>query len=100
MTTRNVTLQSTLKDSSGIGVSAESIAFEYRLTGAPTYTSAGAATTNASGIASVTIALTVPNTYDFESNFAGDANYDASTASVNGFRVTGTTTLNLVVTPN
>jgi hypothetical protein len=98
MPTRNVQLTTTLVSDSA-PVSGKTINFYYRVTGATTWTSAGSATTDASGNATVTVSLTVPQTYDFRAEFAGDADYEASYAEVDSYTVKAKTSITLTITP-
>jgi hypothetical protein len=100
--TRNVQLSATLAlTSGGSPVSGASISFQYMLQGASAWTQAGSATTNSSGVASVTVTLTAPDTYVVEATFAGTASYAASTSNEVTESVTpppAPTTLTLTVT--
>jgi len=98
-TTRNVQLQATLVDSSGAPIAGESFSFQYKLSSTTSFTSAGTATTDASGNASVIVTLAAPNTYDASATFSGDTNYDASSGLVAGFRVKAATSTALVLVP-
>jgi len=80
-------------------VSGKTISFMYRVSGTTTWTNAGTATTDASGNATVTVALTVPQTYDFRAEFAGDADYEASYTEVDNYTVKAKTTITLTITP-
>jgi hypothetical protein len=98
MPTRNVQLTATLVSDS-TPVSGKTINFYYRVSGTTTWTSAGSATTDTNGNATVTVSLTVPQTYDFRAEFAGDADYEASYAEVDNYTVKAKTTLTLTITP-
>ena len=81
------------------GLPSKTISFYYRPTGATTWTSIGTATTDSNGYASVTTTVTAPATYDFRAEFAGDADWEPSYAEVLSFKVKGTTSISLTVTP-
>jgi len=98
MPTRNVQLTATLL-SDGTPVSGKTISFKYRVTGTTTWTDAGTGTTDASGNATVTVSLTVPQTYDFRAEFAGDEDYEASYAEVTNYKVKAKTAITLTITP-
>jgi len=98
MPTRNVQLTATLT-SDGTPVSGKTISFKYRVTGTTTWTDAGTGTTDASGNATLTVSLTVPQTYDFMAEFAGDADYEASYAEVDNYTVKAKTSITLTITP-
>jgi hypothetical protein len=98
MPTRNVQLRATLL-SDNTPVSGKTISFKYRLTGTTTWTDAGTGTTDANGVATVTVSLTVPQTYDFRAEFAGDDQYEASSAEVSSYTVKAKTTITLTVVP-
>ena len=99
VTTRNVQLQAVLKDPTGSPVPNETYAFAYKLSADAAFTPAGTAVTDATGKANVVVPLAVPNSYDAQASFAGDANYDASVGTVTGFRVKSGTTTALVLVP-
>jgi len=96
---RQVQLVATLKDNSGNPISGKTIDFQHKLSTDTTWTDDGTATTDASGIATITITLAVPNTYDFQASFAGDTQYDASSATVTGYTIKSKTVLSLTVQP-
>jgi hypothetical protein len=98
MVTRNVRLDATLLTDS-TPLPDKPIEFFHRVSGETTWISDGTVNTNENGVASVTITLDVPQTYDFKADFYGDADYDASTASVLNYRVKAKTTLTLTATP-
>jgi len=98
MPARNVQLTATLT-SDGTPVSGKTISFYYRVSGTTTWTSAGTGTTDANGNATVTVSLTVPQTYDFRAEFAGDADYEASYAEVLNYKVKAKTAITLTATP-
>jgi hypothetical protein len=98
MPARNVQLTATLT-SDGTPVSGKTINFYYRVTGATTWTDAGAAVTDANGNATVTVSLTAPQTYDFRAEFAGDGDYEASYAEVDSYRIKARTTVTLTIAP-
>ena len=94
---RQVRLDATLRDSANSPIANKTIQFFYRASGSTTWTSAGTATTNSSGVASVTV--TTPGTYDFRAYFAGDDQYESAEAIVSIFTVKDRTTITLTVTP-
>lgn len=96
---RPVIVQATLKDQDNNPVSGKTIAFKYRVSGATTWSDAGTAQTNTSGVASVTLNLSAPQTYDFRAEFAGDTDYESSYAEVLSQRIKAKTTMTLTVTP-
>jgi hypothetical protein len=98
MPTRNVQLIATLVSDS-TPVSGKTITFYYRVSGTTTWTNAGTGTTDASGNATVTVSLTVPQTYDFRAEFAGDSDYEASYAEVTNYKVKAKTAISLSTTP-
>jgi hypothetical protein len=98
MPTRNVQLRATLL-SDTTPVSGKTILFKYRVTGTTTWTDAGTGTTDANGNATVIVSLTVPQTYDFRAEFAGDDQYEASYAEVSSYTVKAKTTITLAITP-
>jgi len=99
MGNRQVQLIAVLKDSSGNPLSGKAIDFQHKLSTATTWTDDGTANTDSTGTATMTIALAVPNTYDFQVSFAGDSQYEASSASVTNYTVKDKTTLTLTVQP-
>jgi hypothetical protein len=98
MVTRNVRLDATLLTDS-TPLPDKSIEFFHRVTGEITWISDGTDTTDEDGVASKTITLDVPQTYDFKAEFYGDEDYDPSTATVLNYRVKAKTTLTLTATP-
>ena len=98
MPTRNVQLVAKLT-SDTTAVSGKIISFKYRVSGTTTWTDAGTGTTDANGNATVIVSLTVPQTYDFRADFAGDADYEASYAEVTNYSVKAKTTITLTITP-
>jgi len=96
---RDVKLEATLTDADGNPLSGKTINFYYRLSGETTWTSAGSATTDSSGKASVTINLDVPNTYDFRAEFEGDDDYEPSSDELDNVKIKAKTTITLTVTP-
>jgi hypothetical protein len=99
MGTRNVKMDVLLTDNANNPLSGKSITFKYKLSTATDWTTAGTQNTDTDGKASMTINLTVPNTYDFRAEFAGDTNYDASYDEELGLLVKSGTVLALTVTP-
>jgi hypothetical protein len=98
MPTRNVQLVATLVSDS-TPLSGKTINFYYRVSGTATWTSAGAATTDADGNATVTVSLAAPQTHDFRAEFAGDDDYEASYAEVTNYKVKAKTTVVLTIAP-
>jgi len=98
MGSRQVRLTAVLKDSAGNVLSGKTISFSYRTSGTTSWTSAGTATTDSTGTASVTVTVTTPGTYDFLAQFAGDTQYDASSAEQDSITVKDKTLLTLTVT--
>jgi hypothetical protein len=96
---RSVVLQATLRDQDNNPVSGKTIAFKYRVSGASTWSDGGTAQTNTSGVASVTLNLSVPQTYDFRAEFAGDTDYESSYAELLNQKIKAKTTITLTVTP-
>jgi len=99
MGTRNVRMDATLTDNVGNPLAGKTITFKYKLSTATEWTTAGTANTGSDGKASYTVTLTVPNTYDFRAEFAGDAEYDASSAEVLNQTIKSGTILTLTITP-
>jgi hypothetical protein len=99
MGSRDVRLTAVLRDSSGNPLSGRSISFEYKPSSSATWISVGSADTDASGAASVTVAVDVPGVYDFRASFAGDDEYDAAVAEVTNYVVRGRATITLTVEP-
>jgi hypothetical protein len=97
--TRTVIVQAQLKDNGGAPISNKSLSFSYKPSSATTWTSIGTATTNDTGMASVNVTVSTPGTYDFQVSFAGDSEYEASTATVSNVKVKGCTVLTITVTP-
>jgi hypothetical protein len=98
MPARLVKLVATLT-TNGTPLSDKSVSFYYRVSGTTTWTDAGTATTDANGNATVNVSLSVPQTYDFRAEFAGDDDYEASYAEVDNFKVKAKTAIMLTVTP-
>ena len=98
MPTRSVLLQAKLT-TDGTALAGKTISFMHRLSGTTTWTSDGTATTDANGVASITITLNVPNTYDFRTEFSGDADYEPSYAEVLNYKVKAKTAITLTITP-
>jgi hypothetical protein len=99
MPTRNVIIVANLTDIDYTPLANKTIYFKYRTSGSSTWTDAGTATTNTFGDASKTISLSVPGTYDFRVEFAGDANYDASYAEALNQTIKAKTIINISVIP-
>ena len=97
--TRDVKLEATLTDSEGSPLSGKTINFYYRLHGETTWSNAGSGTTDTNGKASVTVSLSVPNSYDFRAEFPGDADYEASSDEKDNVKIKAKTTVTLTVTP-
>jgi hypothetical protein len=98
MGTRQVRLTAVLRDSEGKGIRGKTVSFEYKPSNATAWISAGSATTDSSGAASVTVAVTAPGTYDFRASFAGDDQYEPATATVTNYTVKAKTSITLTVT--
>jgi hypothetical protein len=96
--TRNVQLNATLVSDS-TPLADKTITFMHKLSSETQWITDGTANTNSSGVATFTVSLEVPNTYDFRAEFAGDEDYEPSYAEVDNYRVKAKTTLTLVVTP-
>jgi Bacterial Ig-like domain (group 1). len=99
MPTRSVNLVATLRDEDGNPLAGKTIYFYYRVSGQTEWTSADSAVTGSDGVAVKTVALTVPQTYDFKAEFQGDEDYEASYAEVLNYRVKAKTTIVLTITP-
>jgi len=97
--TRTVIVQAQLKDNGGSPISNKTISFAYKLSSATTWTNIGTATTDDYGMASVNVTVATPGTYDFQASFAGDSDYEPSTATVTGVKIKGCTVLTIAVTP-
>jgi hypothetical protein len=98
MVARNVRLDATLL-TDDTPLPNKSIEFFHRVSGGATWVSDGTVDTDEYGVASKTITLDVPQTYDFKAEFYGDEDYDPSTATVSNYRVKAKTTLTLTATP-
>ena len=98
MGSRQVRLTAVLKDSGGNPLSGKTISFAYKPSTATAWTNAGTATTDTTGTASVIVTVVTPNVYDFQASFAGDDQYEASTATVS-YTVKDKTSITLTVTP-
>jgi len=98
MVTRNVRLDATLLTDT-TPLPGKSIEFFHKVAGAPTWVSDGTDMTDVDGVASKTISLDVPESYDFKAEFYGDVDYDPSTATVMNYRVKAKTALTLTATP-
>jgi len=99
MPTRNVIIEATLTDSEYTPLANKSITFKYKASGTTTWTDAGTATTNQYGIASKTVSLSVPGTYDFRVEFAGDASYEPSYAEALNQTIKAKTIITITITP-
>ena len=99
MGSRQVRLTAVLRDSAGNPLANKTISFEYKPSTAATWTSAGTANTDSSGTASVAITVTTPGTYDFRASFAGDNQYEATTATVTNYTVKEKTSITLTISP-
>jgi len=95
---RNVRLEATLLSDS-TPVPGKTICFYHRVTGETQWILDGDDDTDQNGVATLTVQLTVPQTYDFKAEFEGDEDYEASVATVLGYRVKAKTSLTLTVTP-
>jgi len=98
MPNRNVQLTANLT-ADGSPVSGKAISFMYRVSGSTTWTTAGTANTDTNGNATITVSLTVPQTYDFRAEFAGDDNYESSYAETDNYKVKSKTSITLTNTP-
>jgi len=96
---RQVQLVAKLTDSAGNPLSGKAIDFQHKLSTATTWTDDGTVNTDSTGTATKIITLDVPNTYDFQASFAGDSQYEASSASVTNYTVKDKTSLTLQVQP-
>jgi len=96
---RNVVIQATLKDQDGNPVANKTINFYYRVSGETTWNNAGSDTTDNNGVASVTVNLDVPQTYDFRAEFTGDEDYEPSSAELDNVKVKAKTTITLEIIP-
>jgi len=99
MPTRNVVINANLVDSDYTPLANKTISFKYRASGSTTWTDAGTATTNQYGDASKTVSLSVPGTYDFRVEFAGDANYEPSSAEALNQTIKAKTILSISIVP-
>jgi len=97
--TRKVTVQVVLKDNGGSPISNRSISFSYKPSSSTTWTNIGTATTDSNGTASVNVTVNTPGTYDFQASFAGDSDYEPSSATASSVAVRGCTVLTISVTP-
>ena len=97
--TREVQLTATLTDSAGNPLESKTINFYYKKSSETTYVQAGSATTDANGVATYTVTLSVPDTYDFKAEFSGDQQYEAATAEVRNVNIKVKTHLTLNVQP-
>jgi len=98
MGSRQVRLTAVLKDGAGNPLSGKTISFAYKPSTATAWTNAGTATTDSTGTASVTVTVATPGTYDFQASFAGDDQYEASTATVTSYTVKDKTSITLTAT--
>ena len=98
MPTRNVLLDALLQ-SDTTPLVGKTILFRYRASGSTTWTDAGTAVTGNDGHATLTVSLTVPATYDFRAEFAGDSDYEPSYVEVLNLNVKARTTITLTATP-
>jgi hypothetical protein len=96
---RSVVVQAMLKDQDDNPLSGKTIAFKYRVSGATIWSDGGTAQTNTSGVASVTLSLSAPQTYDFRAEFAGDTDYESSYAELLNQKIKAKTTITLTITP-
>ena len=87
-----------LKDSAGSGIGGKTVSFAYKPSTATALTNVGTATTDSTGTASVTVTVATPGTYDFQASFAGDDQYEASTATVTSYTVKDKTSITLTAT--
>ena len=99
MGSRQVRLTAVLRDSANNPLANKSISFEYKPSMTATWTSAGTANTDGSGVASVAITVTTLGTYDFRASFAGDNQYEAAVATVTNYTVKEKTSITLTATP-
>ena len=87
--TASVQISATLT-SNGAAVPNQSVAFQYAL-GSGAYVSAGSATTNSSGVATIDVNLNAPDVYSIQALFAGTSAFDSSSNTVT-FDTTATLT--------
>ncbi|MFZ8857883.1 MAG: Ig-like domain-containing protein [Candidatus Caldarchaeales archaeon] len=99
MGSRSVVLTAVLRDSTGNPLSGREILFEYKRSVDATWTNAGSADTDGSGVASVTVVVEAPGVYDFRASFAGDDEYDAASATVTNYTVRDRAVITLTVAP-
>jgi hypothetical protein len=99
MANRYVTITAQVMDYDNNPVSGIGLTFSYRVSGSTTWNTLGTATTNASGIATFTATLPVPETYDFRVDFAGNENYEPAYAEVYNVRVKAMLRITITVTP-
>jgi len=96
-----VYVQAKLTDVDGNPLSGKPVYLYYRPSGETTWYDIGTNphTTDANGIASDTITLSVPGTYDFRAEFPGDDQYEASSAELTNQTIKAGTKITLTVTP-
>jgi hypothetical protein len=71
----------------------------YRVSGTTEWTTIGTANTDNNGNATITVSLTVPQTYDFRAEFTGDDVYEPSYAEIDNYMVRAKTVITLTITP-
>jgi len=98
MPNRSVLVEATLT-TNGTPLEGKTITFKYRVVGDTTWTDAGTEITDANGVASMTLTLTAPQSYDFRVEFAGDDDYEPSFAEALNVKIKAKTALTIQVTP-
>jgi len=101
MATRPVLIRALLADSEGTPLAGKPVSLYYRPSGSTTWLDIGTNphTTGSDGYVSDTISVTVPANYDFRAEFAGDDDYEASSAELDNQRIKAKTVLTLTITP-
>jgi len=101
MATRNVLVKALLVDSEGTPLPNKPVSLYYRPSGSTGWLDIGTNphTTGSDGYVSATISVTVPSNYDFRAEFAGDEDYEASSAELDNQRIKAKTVITLTITP-
>jgi hypothetical protein len=79
--TGTVTINATLTDNANNPLAGQTIQLQYQLLNATTWTNGATATTNSSGVATLSQTLPAPNAYNFQAVFAGVTNQYAPATS-------------------
>ena len=98
MPTALLELKAILTDIENNPLAGKTVSFYYKPSTQTTWIFIESKSTDSSGTAVTTVTVTAPGTYDFKAEFAGDNQYDPSSAETTNYTVKVATKLTLTVT--